>query len=212
MIARVMKKLLAALLTGIAGWTAVADGLPDLTLPNGVGVNIHFTTGHERDLNMIQAGGFKWVRTDLGWDRMERQKGVYDWSDFDKFTDELDKHGLRAYYILDYSNPLYESAVDGENPITHKPESHVTPAPQHAESVAAYARWAAATAEHFRGRGVVWEIWNEPNGTFWEPKADAAQYTALALAAAKAIRAADPHACIVARLRRGSLGIFSTRC
>lgn len=182
---------------------AFAGGLPDLTLPDGVGVNVHFTTGHERDLEMIAAAGFKWVRVDFTWTGIERRKGVYDWSEFDAFTSGLARHGLRPYYILDYSNPLYEQNVTNINPITGKPEATATASPQHAESVAAFARWAGAAAEHFSGRGVIWEIWNEPNISFWAPKPDAAQYAALALAAARAIRAADPQACIVAPASSG---------
>jgi hypothetical protein len=180
-----------------------ADGLPDLKIPDGVGVNIHFTAGHERDLDMIAAAGFKWVRQDFFWAGTERQKGQYDWSEYDALTADLDKRGMHAYYILDYSNPLYENAVTSTNPVTHKPEHDVIASPQQPESVGAFAKWAAAAAEHFRGRGVIWEIWNEPNISFWKPKPDAAQYTTLALATAKAVRAADPHACLVAPATSG---------
>lgn len=173
------------------------DRLPGPTLPAGVGVNIHFTTGHETDLKMIAGAGFKFVRMDFLWQATEPRKGQYDWSDYDAFTTELAQHGLRPYYILDYSNPLYEPGVISTNPATHQVASGLA-SPQHPDSVAAYARWAAAAAEHFRSRGVVWEIWNEPNISFWKPRADVNQYIAMALATAKAIRAADPQACIVA--------------
>jgi hypothetical protein len=192
-----MKKICLSALVCIFASAVFAGGLPDLVLPDGVGVNIHFTSGHEQDLEMIQAAGFKWVRQDFFWAGTERQKGVYDWSEFDAFTTALEKHGLRPYYILDYSNPLYEETVSSTNPVTGTAE-HATASPRQPESVAAFARWAAAAAEHFHGRGVIWEIWNEPNISFWKPKPDAAQYTALALATAKAIRAADPQACVVA--------------
>lgn len=198
-----MKKLCTAALVCVLATVASADGLPDLTLPNGVGVNIHFTTGHERDLEMIASAGFKLIRMDFSWQDIEQQKGKYDWSEYDALTTNLEKHGLRAYYILDYSNPLYEETVVSTNPVTHKLEHRATASPQHPESVDAFARWAAAAAEHFRGRGVIWEIWNEPNIFFWKPKPDAAQYTTIALATAKAIRAADPHACIVAPAMSG---------
>ncbi len=75
--------------------------------------------------------------------------------------------------------------------------------PRHPESVAAFARWAAAAAVHFRGRHVLWEIYNEPNGDFWRPKPDAAKYTTLALATAKAIREAEPSAAIIAPAMSG---------
>ena len=165
-------------------------------IPAGVGVNIHFTTGHERDLKMIAAAGFKFVRMDFFWEKTEPRRGEYDWSDYDAFASELEQYGLRPYYILDYSNPLYDKSVADTNPVTHQLEKALA-SPQHAESVAAYARWAAVAAKHFHGRGVVWEIWNEPNGGFWKPRPDVAQYCAMALATVRAVRAADPQACIV---------------
>lgn len=195
--ARLNKFILFLALLALSLPSARANGLPDLTLPDGVGINIHFTSGHEQDLKMISDAGFKWVRMDFSWAATERQKGVYNWSDYDTFTTELQQHGLRAYYIFCYGNSLYEQNEASTNPVTHKAD-FVTASPQHAESIAAFARWAGAAAAHFRGRGVVWEIWNEPNISFWRPRPDVAQYSALALATAKAVRAADPQACIVA--------------
>jgi hypothetical protein len=91
---------------------------PELVLPQGVGVNVHFTRGHERDLDMIAAAGFKFVPMDFGWAGIERRKGEYDWSAYDELTANLERRGLRALYILDYSNPLYEETVTSRNPIT----------------------------------------------------------------------------------------------
>ncbi len=180
-----------------------ASDLPDLILPAGVGVNIHFTTGHEKDLDLIAAAGFKFIRMDFVWGGIERQKGEYDWSAYDDLTTQLARRRMRAYFILDYSNPLYEQPVTGTNPITGAIEKHSIASPQHSESVAAFANWAAASVKHFHNRGVVWEIWNEPNISFWQPKPDAEQYTALALATCRAIRNADPSATIVAPASSG---------
>ncbi|HUA65422.1 MAG TPA: DUF4838 domain-containing protein [Alphaproteobacteria bacterium] len=183
-------------LSTASGKDVQPDKLPELTIPAGAGVNIHFTTGHEQDLKMIAAAGFKFVRMDFSWTKTEPRKGEYDWSDYDAFTAELERHGLRPYYIFGYSSQLYEGMQSSINPVTHQLENALA-SPQHPESIAAYARWAAAAAKHFHGRGVIWEIWNEPNISFWKPRPDVAQYAALALAAARAIRAADPQACIV---------------
>ncbi len=175
---------------------SVAAELPAPVLPAGVGVNIHFVTGHERDLDLIAAGGFKFVRMDFGWAGIERTKGEYDWSGYEELLGNLEKRGLRPVFILDYSNPLYESTVTNRNPITG--EMHrSTASPQHPDSVAAYARGAAAAARRFQGRHVIWEIWNEPNIDFWSPKPDVRQYTTLALAACKAIKEAEPGATVV---------------
>ncbi len=193
-----MSRFLAVLvLAAGSSLTARAAELPDPVLPAGVGVNIHFTRGHERDLDLIAAAGFKCIRMDFAWGRIERTKGDYDWSDYDELTAHLDRHGLRAYYILDYSNPLYEEQTVTPDAVFVNRSQRSPASPQHPESRAAFARWAAAAAAHFQGRQVIWEIWNEPNGGFWKPRPDADQYTALALATAKAVRAADPQATIV---------------
>jgi polysaccharide biosynthesis protein PslG len=179
-------------------WPLLAGGaeIPPAVLPAGVGVNIHFVTGHEEDLDLIAAAGFKFVRMDFGWEATEPRKGEYQWGDYEQLLTNLDKHGIRAILILDYSHHLYEEAVTSPNPLSGHPYK-TTASPRHADSIAAYARWAAAAAKYFHGRHVLWEIWNEPNGNFWSPKPDAQQYTALALAAAKAIREAEPGATIM---------------
>lgn len=187
---------LAGPAAGFFALQALAADLPPPVLPAGVGVNIHFTRGHQADLDLIAAAGIKVVRMDLGWAGIERQPGRYDWSAYDELTANLEKRGLRPLYILDYSNPLYEETVVSRNPVTGR-EQRDTASPQHPESVAAFARWAAAAAERYRGRRVIWEIWNEPNISFWKPKPDVAQYNTLALATARAIRAADPQATII---------------
>ena len=182
----------------LAPFVLAAADLPRAVLPDGVGVNIHFTQGHGRDLDLIAAAGFRFVRMDFGWQATERQKGEYDWSAYDALTADLEHRGLRAIYILDYSNPLYEESVAAKNPINGQMEHKSIASPQHPESVAAFARWAGAAAEHFRGHRIIWEIWNEPNISFWKPKPDAQQYVALALATCRALRAADTNCTIIA--------------
>jgi hypothetical protein len=133
---------------------------------------------------------------DFGWEWTEKTNGVYDWSQYDELTANLQKRGIAAIYILDYSNPLYEDKVDGKNGVTLAAERG-TASPHHPASIAAYSRWAAAAAVHFQGKHVLWEIWNEPNGSFWKPKPNASQYSAMAVSAAAAIRAANPDATII---------------
>ncbi len=160
------------------------------------GVNIHFTTGHEKDLDMIAAAGFKIIRMDFAWQSTEKEKGVYDWSAYDELTANLNKRGIRALYILDYSNSLYEEQTESKDPISGQITKSVA-APNDEESVAAFAKWAAASALHFRGNNIIWEIWNEPNINFWRPAPDVEQYNKLAAATCKAIRKAVPEAIII---------------
>jgi hypothetical protein len=196
------KSLWSVSMALLAANTALAAALPELVFPAGVGVNIHFTRGHERDLDLIAAAGFRWVRMDFVWASIERRAGEYDWSAYEELTTNLEARGLHALYILDYSNPLYEETVVTRNPVTGQ-EQRDTASPQRPESVAAFAKWAGAAARRFQGRPILWEIWNEPNITFWKPKPNVQQYTALALATCRAIRQADPAATIVAPATSG---------
>jgi hypothetical protein len=153
-----------------------AAGLPGAAVPEGLGVNIHFTDPKPGELEMLVQAGVRWVRMDFGWDGTEPEKGRYDFSPYDRLLAALDKHHLRAMLILDYSNRHYDQGLS----------------PASDEGRAAFARWAAAAARHFRGRGILWEMYNEPNIFFWRPKPDVKQYAKLALAVGKALREAEP--------------------
>jgi hypothetical protein len=176
-----------------------------------VGVNIHFTRGHERDLDLMAGAGFKVVRMDFGWAATERSRGQYDWLAYEELLGNLEQRGMRALFILDYSNPLYEEKVTSKNPITGGTHETVA-SPQRPESVAAFARWAGAAAGHFKGRGVLWEIWNEPNIHFWSPQPDVGQYITLALAASQEIRRADPEAAVFGPATSGFPWDFLESC
>jgi hypothetical protein len=160
------------------------------------GVNIHFTTGHEKDLDLIAAAGFKFIRMDFVWQNIERTRGNYNWAEYDELTANLNKRGLSAIYILDYSNSLYENTVESKDPLTGEEQKGIA-SPQHPESIAAFASWAAASAKHFLGSNIIWEIWNEPNISFWKPKSDVDQYIALTIATCKAVKSVVPNSIII---------------
>src|ERR1700752_4370800 len=95
-----------------------AAEVPEQVLPQGVGINIHFVRGHDKDLDLIAAAGFKVVRMDFSWSAIERHKDRYDWAEYDELTTNLEKRGIRPMYILDYSNPLYEETVVSKDPLS----------------------------------------------------------------------------------------------
>ena len=180
-----MKRIRVCLLAITVAWPALAappqPALPSAVVPDGLGVNIHFTDARPGELEMLAAAGFHWVRMDLSWGATEKRQGEYDFSAYDRLQASLEAQKLCALFILDYGNRLYEAD-----------SSVVTEA-----SRQAFSRWAAAAAVHFKGHGILWEIWNEPNGGFWKPKANVHEYAALALAAAKAIHAAAPGEAVI---------------
>jgi polysaccharide biosynthesis protein PslG len=146
--------------------------LPGPAIPDGLGVNIHFTDPRPGELEMLAAGGFRFVRMDFTWSSIERKPAEYDFSAYDRLLAALDQHQIRAVLILDYGNPLYDNSE----------------APRTDAGRAAFVRWAVAGISHFRGRGAIWEMWNEPNIGFWKPNPDAAAYAKLAVAVGKGIR------------------------
>ncbi len=151
--------------------------LPRPEVPDGVGVNIHFTDPQPGEMAELAAAGFHWIRMDFAWGSTEVAPGKYDFSAYDRLMAALAPYHIRPLFILDYSNKFYDN---GQSPHSDK-------------AVAAFARWAAAAVVHFKNHGILWEMYNEPNGGFWSPHADVQQYTKLALAVGKAIKAAAPN-------------------
>jgi hypothetical protein len=149
--------------------------IPSARIPDGLGVNIHFTDPQPGEMEMLAAAGFKFIRMDYQWAGIEKTRGQYDFAPWDRLLAACEKVGIRPMYILDYSNPLYD-----------KNES-----PRSDEGIAAFARWAAASVVHFRGHHIIWESYNEPNG-FWKPVPEVGAMIKLALATGKAIKAAAP--------------------
>jgi hypothetical protein len=168
----------AAFLAALVSWVLPlgAAELPRLVVPEGLGVNIHFTDPRPGEMEMLAAAGLRWVRMDFAWNGTEREKGKYDFAAYDRLMAALEKHKIRALLILDYSNRHYDK---GQSPASD-------------EGRRAFAQWAAAAAKHFRGRGILWEMYNEPNISFWRPKPDVNQYVKLALEVGKALREAAP--------------------
>ncbi len=146
-------------------------------IPQGLGVNIHFTDPQPGEVKMIAAAGFHWVRMDFKWDATERERGRYDFAEYDRLMSALDESKMKALFILDYGNPLYDNGAP----------------PRTAETRQAFARWAVAAAKHFSNRGVIWEVYNEPNhDAFWPPRPNANEYIQLAQAVGGAFRSEVP--------------------
>ncbi len=147
------------------------------SLASRLGVNIHFTSD-DRALDAARSAGIQWVRMDLAWSSVEPQTNTFNWTAFDGLVRSLEARAMNALFILDYGHPLYT----GGN------------APTNAEQIAAFARYAETAARHFAGHSVVFEIWNEPNISFWKPAPDTNQYAALARAVIPAVKRGDPAA------------------
>lgn len=166
----------------------IPNTLPERVIPEPFGVNIHFTRALPGELSLLAGGGFRWVRMDLFWNTVEQEPGRYAFGEYDALVAAMAQRGICIIFILDYGNPHYDYGF----------------APHSPEARAAFARFAAAAARRYQGKGVIWEIWNEPNlDHFWAPQADIQRYGTLLLQTIAAIRRADPTAYILAPATSG---------
>ena len=183
----------------LTGWFAIMStlacssvgqaSLPKLVIPYGFGVNIHFR-GEPRDLDLIAEAGFRFIRMDLAWQGIEREKGICDFegTGYDALTEGCSNRGIRILYILDYSNRLYESDSSVRTAVGRE----------------AFANFAEAAAKRYSGTAILWEIWNEPNlRHFWSPQPSVEDYCALVETTVPLIRRSDPSGLVAAPATSG---------
>ncbi|PEI51827.1 cellulase family glycosylhydrolase [Priestia aryabhattai] len=154
------------------------------TIPQGLGVNIDMNVTKE-DIQAISNAGFKWVRVDIFWERVETNKGIYNFKDtgYDRLNKWIKEEGLKPYYILDYSNKLYEEDRSIETKKGRK----------------AFVQFAKAVTQRYKSQEAIWEIWNEPNfETFWEQKSNYNDYAKLVKVVAPIIKMQDKSGIVVA--------------
>jgi hypothetical protein len=175
----------------------IARLIGDTAVPNGLGVNVHFSAGHADSVARIREAGFRVVRTDLLWVQVERQQGVYDWAPFDALVADLRGAGLVPLLILDYSNLLYAMPIRGRE--TDPSKAFATPASGEART--GFMRYARAAALHY-GSDVIWEIWNEPDLNFGEP-IDLDAYVDFALEVCRNVREVSHDAPIIGTTASG---------
>jgi polysaccharide biosynthesis protein PslG len=114
---------------------AAETGLPTPVVPAGFGVNIHFTDPVPGEMERLTQAGYHLARMDLAWGAIETAPGRYNFAAHDRLKGHLARAGARPIFILDYGNRLYDHGQ----------------APRSDSARAAFARFAAAAARHFRG-------------------------------------------------------------
>lgn len=150
----VSRKICLAATTSFVFWGG--NSLAEITwppqgpIPDGFGVQLKGNTDSTETLDLVKDMGLTWVRRGFIWEAIEKEKGVYDFSKYDRIMEDCKKRGLKVVGCLAFSNKLYGTHAKDE------------------PGRAAYANFAAAAAKHFQDYDIVWEIWNEPNTmTFW---------------------------------------------
>ena len=164
--------------------SARAQAFPDPVIPQTFGVQLKSGNHDAANLDAVRDLGLKFVRRGFIWASVEKKPGVYDFSEYDKLMDDCRDRDLTVLGCIALNNKAI-------GPVSED------------KGRAGFAAFAAALADRYKGRKVVWEIWNEPNiQTFWgkHGKANSEQfakeYAALVLATVPAMKKADP-ACLV---------------
>jgi len=159
--------------TGSEGTPGVSGGSETFGLPFVKGINASLegegSNGPE-DIAKMRSLGVSWTREDLAWSEAEPEKGVFNWTSFDRLVAEAKANGITVLPILGYA-PSWTSPTN---------------AAAYAEFVAAaVARYGPGTSANLQW----WELWNEPYFSYaWdnktpEPEAYARDYVAAAEAA-----------------------------
>jgi hypothetical protein len=166
-------------------------------------------------LEQFAAGGLGYVRQDLSWSGVQRERGgPFDWSQTDRVAAALARAGLRWYPLLAYSSTW--SGVSKGDVMSHPADA------------ADYLAFVSAAVDRYGNGGSFWrehselpvlaptrwEIWNEPNTrTFWREQATAPEdYADLYAAARATVHQHDPQAqAIAAGLVEWGAGPFLTR-
>ncbi len=179
------------------------------------GVNIKRERITKSELDLIASIGIKRVRTSITWYAVEQQKGVYRWNanlpresvaddyatnpwySFDSFFASLKERKLHPDVQLMEGNFQYNGMVNIA-PAGSPPDMRLA-APHSPTEIAAFAAFAGATVQHYKGiygpSAFSWHIWNEPDtdGGF-APKTDPGIVGKLVADSCAAIKQADPTA------------------
>jgi polysaccharide biosynthesis protein PslG len=151
-------------------------------------------------MEVLSQCGVKWIRAWWGWGMCEKERGKYDWNEYDRQFKAVDDAKmlimpilLRYYssYEYEWTGPITERNPNraGQAPIQEYPRESVLPD---------WTAWAGKIAERFKGRIPAYEVWNEPTmGSAPHGVLTPKQYAVLLNATTPAIRKADPKAKIV---------------
>jgi hypothetical protein len=152
----------------------------------------------ERQLALLHAAGFGWIRQSFPWEDIEVQgKGDFEdrrtephksaWLKYDRIVDLAAAHDIRILARLD--NPPAWSREAGDAPGTLAPP----------DDFGDFGDFGAAVAGRYCGRVDYYQVWNEPNiyPEWGEQDVDPEAYTALLRVAYQRITAACPTAVVV---------------
>lgn len=165
--------------------------------PSTVGIadsNIYFTDSLDEvieHLNLIESLGVKNVRLLVPWIFVQPDDPMggpvdwdldLNWAKLDQIVQEVDRRGMGILGVLQWSP---DWATDG------------TTGNGHPSDVQDFADFAAAVADRYRDEITAYEVWNEPNASFFWNPVDPVEYTNLLKATYTSLKAVNPEITVV---------------
>ena len=108
----VLRAALFALLVPVCGTNGLAAWNPDPVVPNGYGVQLKGECDSAEHLDRVKELGVKWVRRGFLWNAVEQTKGVYEFTNFDRFVKDCQSRGLRIVGVVALQNKNYGHPKD----------------------------------------------------------------------------------------------------
>lgn len=131
---------------------------------------------------LLDEVGCKWILRTFNWEAIEPEKDVFDFSHYDLYVDHARSQGIKVIALLGFSTYYIKDNRNLRKYIS-------------AENMPHFLHFVEETVRHYKGKVDVWNIWNEPNITFW--KGTAGEYYELTRLTAERIRETDPDAYII---------------
>ena len=140
----------------------------------------------------VAALGVKWIRLQSGWQKTEKEEGIYDFAWLDSQVDELLKRGLKPWLCLCYGNILYDELAKQYQGAVGCPPIRTE------KAYNAWLKYVEETVKHFKGRIEYYEVWNEAEGGWtWRPEPDTREYAEFCIKTGKVIKSADENAKVI---------------
>ncbi len=158
-----------------------ASGMPQGVFRNFIGLNEGLRWSPSL-LNKSADIGIRIMRKDLNWGDVEKKRGDFDWKESDEYIDLCENKGIKVIFILGKTNKVYDST--STVPI---PGNYLW---------AFYSTYIKKTVERYKGRPVIWELWNEPNVTHMWADMTPRMWVEYATGVMRIIREIDPEATI----------------
>jgi hypothetical protein len=139
----------------------------------------------DSDLTLSRNMGATVLRVAFGWDAIEPERGVYDWSFWDDFVRRAtQRHELRLIPYVCYT-PKWAAKDSGGNFWRSPPRDP-----------ADFGRFMAVIVARYRSQIKSWELWNEPdNSAYWLGTVE--EFAALVRAGSDGVRRSNPTATVV---------------